>query len=225
MVRLRSIVGALVVLLFMGGTACAGGMMGTKGSSDYSGAYIGGYVGQSWVDLDYDDSWNPGYNLNADFEGFVGGLYLGYNYRIDNIMLGLEADAGLGDLSEGPDNDNSYNDWSAFEIDWDAHVRARVGVIYNTTLFYVAGGLALAKVAVDDTDQGYGGDNATHVGWTVGAGIEQKITEHLTARVEYLYDNYGNESYAIEDWWWGDTYPADVDLEIHTARIGLAYLF
>lgn len=220
MVRICKIVGALVVVMLIGGTACA------QDRLDYSGPYIGGFVGNSWADVDYDDSWNPGYKLEADMEGFVGGLYLGYNYMIDNIVLGIEADAGIGDLSEGPDDNNDYNTWSAFDIDWDAHLRARAGVVYHSTLFYVAGGLAIAKVAVDDTDSGFGGDNATHVGWTVGAGIEQKITEHLTARVEYLYDNYGNESYSIKNaWWWGGTYPADIDLEIHTARLGLAYSF
>lgn len=225
MLRLRNIVGALAVVVLMSGPVYAGNMMGAEALSDYSGPYIGGFVGHSWADLEYRDSWNPGYELNADIEGFVGGLYFGHNYMIDNIMLGFEADAGIGDLGEGADKNNSYNDWSAFDIDWDAHLRARAGFVYNTTLFYVAGGLAVAKVAVDDTDSGYGGDNATHFGWTIGAGIEQKITEHLTARIEYLYDDYGSESYSIEDSWWGDTYPADINLEIHTARLGLAYSF
>ena len=138
-------------------------------------------------------------------------------------MLGFEADAGFGDLSEGAD-DSSPNTYSAFDVNWDAHVRARAGYVYNTTLFYVAGGLALAEVDVDDVDPNYGEDNSAHLGWTFGAGIEQRITEHLTARVEYLYDNYGSESYAIEEAGSG-SYQADVELKTHSARIGLAYSF
>ncbi|MGE4542585.1 MAG: outer membrane protein [Pedobacter sp.] len=218
MVRIRNIVVALFVVMLIGGTACA------QDKLDYSGPYIGAFVGHSWVNLEYSEPSYPEDALNPDMNGFVGGLYFGHNYRIDNLVLGFETDAGLCDLSEGADDDNSFNTWSAFDIDWDAHLRARAGFVYNTTLFYVAGGLALAKVDVDDTDSGYGGDNAIHAGWTIGAGIEQKITEHLTARFEYLYDDYGSESYSIEVTGFAP-YQANVDLEIHTARIGLAYSF
>lgn len=215
MLRLRSIFGALVVAVLMSGTVYAGNMMDAEASAAYSGPYIGGFVGHSWVDLEYTEPDWPTYGRDVDMEGVVGGLYLGHNYRIDNIVLGFEADAGLGDLDEGRDKNADYNDYSAFDIDWNAHFRARAGFIYNTTLFYVAGGLALAQVELDD---GWESDKATHVGWTVGAGIEQKITEHLTARVEYLYDDYGSEDYACD-------YDPDIELKMHTARIGLAYSF
>ena len=83
------------------------------------------------------------------------------------------------------------------------------------------GGLALAEVSVDEGD--YGNDDPVHVGWTIGGGIEQKITEHLTARFEYLYDDYGSESDKYNDF--GIIYEGKVALKTHTARIGLAYSF
>jgi outer membrane immunogenic protein len=219
MVGLRHVVGALAAVMFMSGTVCAGEQMNTKASPSYSGPYIGAFVGQSWSNLEYVDKHKP---TDRDMDGFAGGLYLGHNYRIDNLILGFETDAGFCDLSEGAD-DNNFNSYSAFEIDWNAHLRARAGFAYNSTLFYIAGGLTVAKVGVDDTDDGYGNDNETHFGWTIGAGIEHKITEHLTARIEYLYDDYGSEDYYITD----DVhpYPAEVELKIHSARIGLAYSF
>ena len=134
MVLIRNIVGALVVVMLIAGAACA------QDKLDYSGPYIGAFVGHSWVDLEYTEPEWPDYDRDVDMEGFVGGLYMGYNYMINNIVLGVEADAGLGDLEEGPDEDNYYNDYAAFDIDWDAHLRARAGFVYNTTLFYVAGG-------------------------------------------------------------------------------------
>ncbi len=221
MVRLPNIVGALAVVILMSGTVCAGNMMNTKASLAYSGPYIGAFVGHSWVDLEYTEPEWPAYDRDVDMEGFVGGLYVGYNYMIDNIVLGVEADAGLGDLEEGPDEDNFYNDYAAFDVDWDAHLRARAGFVYNSTLFYVAGGLALAEVSVDEGDNG--NDDATHVGWTIGGGIEQKISEHLTARFEYLYDDYGSESAKYNEF--GLIYEGKVALKTHTARIGLAYSF
>lgn len=224
MKRFLYIVVALVLVALMVGTACAGDRMGAKGSFDYSGTYIGAFVGHSWVDLEYTEPDWPDYGRDVDIEGFVGGGYLGYNYMIDNMVLGFEADAGLGDLDEGADDDNPYNYYSAFDIDWDAHLRGRLGFVYHSTLFYVAAGLAIAEVVVDDVDPGYSRDNATHVGWTIGAGIEQKITEHLTARFEYLYDDYGSERYTVATPF-GFSYRANVELETHSARIGLAYSF
>jgi outer membrane immunogenic protein len=172
--------------------------------------------------LEYQESDDSDFDRSPNFDGFVGGIFLGYNYQDNNVVYGVEADAGLGDLSEGPDKNSSNNDWSSFDIDWNAHVRARAGLVYDATLFYVTGGLAIAGVSVDDNDPGWSDDNATHVGWTVGCGIDRLLTENLTVRFEYLYDDYGSEEYSFNG---SFNYKGDVDLTSHTTRIGLSYTF
>ena len=194
--------------------------IGTKLPLDWSGPYIGGFVGYSWVGLEYYEPDFPGSDRKPNIDGFTGGPLLGFNYRIDSILLGIEADAGWGNLSKDPDKSSPNNNYSAFDIDWNAHVRARFGFVYGSTLSYVAGGLALAGVTVDDTDPNWGKDDATHVGWTVGAGIEQAITNYLRVRIEYLHDDYGSKDYTITG---NYTYKSNVDLTADIIRVGISF--
>jgi outer membrane immunogenic protein len=193
----------------------------TKLPAGWSGPYIGAFAGYSWIDLEYDEPDYPGFDRNPNIDGLTGGLLLGYNHRFDSILVGVEADAGLGDLSESPDR-SARNYYSAFDIDWNAHVRARLGLVSSSTLLYVAGGLALAGLTVDDREPGWGEDDDTHVGWTVGAGIEQAIAKNLRVRIEYLYDDYGSEDYHISGF---IPYRSNVDLTGNMIRFGLSYQF
>ncbi|PKN64261.1 MAG: hypothetical protein CVU57_15275 [Deltaproteobacteria bacterium HGW-Deltaproteobacteria-15] len=220
MTRIVRIVGVLAAVWLMGEMAhAAPGDVGS--SSNWSGPYIGAFAGYSWVDLDYSEPDFPGSERNPTINGVTGGAFLGYNHRFERILLGIEADVGLGDLDEGRD-ETAWNNYSAFDIDWNAHFRARLGFVSGSTLIYIAGGLAFAKVTVDDTDPGWGEDDATHVGWTAGAGVEHAFTRNLRARIEYLYDDYGKEDYSIDGFF---TYRSDVDLTANTVRVGLSYQF
>ena len=220
MIRSVKIAGVFVALLFMDETAHASGPSDVS-PFNWSGTYLGVSVAHSWLDLKYYEPDWPGFDRNPDINGFTGGAFLGYNYQIDNILLGVEGDAGVGDLSEDADK-SATNTYSAYDIDWNAHIRARIGCVFDTTLLYVAGGLAFAEVTVDDTDPNWGKDDATHAGWTVGAGIEHGMTKNLRARLEYLYDDYGNKDYTITGLY---SYRANVDLTAHTVRAGLSYCF
>ena len=142
-------------------------------------------------------------------------------FKTASIVWGFEADAGFGDFSKGPDT-GAANNYSSFDIDWNAHLRAKVGLDVDTTLIYVAGGLALADVTVDDTDPNWGQDDATHTGWTIGTGVEHAVNRHLKVRLEYLYDDYGSKYYGITGPFY---YRANVDLTAHTVRAGLSYSF
>src|SRR4029453_19464460 len=42
-----------------------------------------------------------------------------------------------------------------------------------------------------------GSHSRTSVGWTAGAGTEFRLTQNMTAKVEYLYVNLGNENFNI----------------------------
>lgn len=191
---------------------------------NWSGFYAGGFAGYSWMKLKYHEpdwpGW-PGADRNPTLDGCVGGLFLGYNRQIKNMVFGIETDGGGGDLSENA-HPGSMNSYSSFEIDWNTRVRAKVGVAFDKTLLFLASGLALAKVTVDDTDPMWGKDDAVHLGWTIGAGIEHALTKNLLMRLEYLYDDYGHEDYAITGPY---TYKAKVDLDASTVRVGLSWHF
>jgi outer membrane immunogenic protein len=220
MFRILKIVTVVAVVMLMSQETHAASN-DDKLSSLWSGTYIGAFVAHSWVDLDYNEPDWPGFERSPNIDGFSGGALLGSNLQFDSIVFGVEGDGGFGDLDEDAD-DNALNNYSAFDIDWNAHFRARVGFAFNSTLLYVAGGLALAGVTVDDTDPDWGNDDDTHVGWTVGAGIEHALTRHLRARVEYLYDDYGSNDYKFNG---PGPYRANVDLTANTIRACLSFHF
>ena len=56
----------------------------------------------------------------------------------------------------------------------------------------------------------------THVGWTVGAGAEFTLADHLSANVEYRYSDYGKQTYDSSN---------SVSLTDSTVRAGLNYHF
>ena len=89
----------------------------------------------------------------------------------------------------------------------------------NNTLLYIAGGLAITEITMNDMNPGYSSDQKTQIRWTLGTGIESMLTENLSLRLEYLYDDYSTEHYQV------DSYASEVALSTHTARIGLTYYF
>ena len=63
-------------------------------------------------------------------------------------------------------------------------------------------------------------DSQTRVGWTVGAGIEKKFSPNWSAKLEYLYLDFGTQTFLS-----GTGLDTDVHLRDHIVRIGLNYQF
>lgn len=66
---------------------------------NWTGFYVGAHFGYGWGNTNWTflagpDTLNPPPRPN----GVFGGLQLGYNFQINNIVLGLEADAALAGL-------------------------------------------------------------------------------------------------------------------------------
>jgi len=106
-------------------------------------------------------------HADADDDGsMVGGAQLGYNWRTNQIVYGLEADLSLSNSDA---------------IDWLGSVRGRVGYLLQPgLLLYGTAGLGLVNA----------GD--TQTGFVYGVGVEGKLTESMSARLEYL--NYNNDN-------------------------------
>jgi outer membrane immunogenic protein len=118
---------------------------------------------------------------------------LGYNWQKGNLVYGVEVDFGMVNADAGPNINPGFNEFSAFDVDWNAHMRARIGKSVGKSLFYAAGGLAVASLNIDDTDPGWGEVDSSHVGWSIGGGFAHAFTDKLSLHLEYLYDDYGSE--------------------------------
>ena len=123
--------------------------------------------------------------------GFVGGAQIGANYQTGPAVWGFEADYDASTQSKAlPSGVISGGN----EMPWLATLRGRFGVAFGPTLIYgTAGGAAVELRSPDLTiATGSTSTTVTHGAWTAGAGIEYGITDHLSARVEYLYLDTSN---------------------------------
>jgi outer membrane immunogenic protein len=82
---------------------------------------------------------------------------------------------------------------STSAMPWLATLRGRFGVAFDRTLVYgTAGGAAGELKSMFAIPAGTTSTTVTDGTWTAGGGIEYGLTDHLSARVEYLYLGKGN---------------------------------
>ncbi|BAV46608.1 porin [Mesorhizobium sp. 113-1-2] len=169
-------------------------------------------------------------NLPVDPDGFIGGIHIGANYQMENrFVIGAEADIAYSNADAITPLDASGGGFSTLlksELKWSGAARLRAGYAFDRTLPYIAAGVAAAKYEV--TAIGSSGaiqipfHDETHVGWTVGAGIEHAFTDRWIARAEYRYSDFGSKDLSIAAGLLTETH---VDLQTHDVRVGLSYKF
>jgi outer membrane immunogenic protein len=211
--------------------------------SDWTGFYVGLNAGYGGYDLEgtFDmNDFDPGDTFESEGEGpfdlspegIVGGVHAGYNYQIDQFVLGIEADLTKMDLSDSvrfPTDDVELST----ELDWMATVRGRVGVAFHDFLLYGTAGAAFADFTykadadIDDDDPNEKGSvDVESVGLVLGGGAEYAINESWSLKGELLYVIFNEEEDTSE------LVPSqtndDDSIEIkdlYTARIGISYRF
>ena len=206
--------------------------------ADWGGFYAGVHAGWGWADPDYaieedSDFWWPSqfesYSIDAD--GPIAGLQAGFNWQIDSLLLGLEADLSWGGIDGGfnavdlPNTNYFFNADS--EIDYLASIRARAGLTWDQVLFYATGGIAFTsmdtKIISDWNGNIENYNNSTsHTGWVAGGGVEVKVTNNVTGRLEFLHYEFGEDDFSVDR---GYVLEGDVDLDVNVVRAGVNVLF
>ncbi|MGM5032275.1 outer membrane protein [Tardiphaga sp. 803_E3_N1_3] len=159
-------------------------------------------------------------------QGALGGGQVGYNWQTGSmlgpVVYGLEADIQGAGLSDDRTNlgspfvSTTYNQ----KIDWFGTVRGRIGLATGPVLGYVTGGYAYGNVKTSIAFDNAGtvfSTNKIQNGWTVGSGVEAALGGNWTGKIEYLYLNVGNNSYAFG--------PQTLNTEVreNIFRVGLNY--
>ena len=191
----------------------------------WTGGYVGGQVGYLWGDGDaFSDDLGATSEIEPD--GWLGGVYVGYNYQMtNNVVIGLDADfAWTGADDSSPVFDLGGDPIASLdtELDWEGAVRARLGYAVDRFLPYIAGGVAFGRLhgeAFGLDGASLGEADETNVGWTVGVGLEYAFTDNLVARAEYRYTDFGDFDFTVDD--------NDItsDLTTNDVRFGLAWKF
>jgi outer membrane immunogenic protein len=175
----------------------------------WTGFYGGFNAGAAWASTQF--GWNspgPAAAILADSmatlhpAGFAGGGQIGYNYQINSLVLGAEADIDYTDLSASrqvptPPFANQVNE--AFTSHWLATFRGRLGYSTDRILIYATGGLALAQTKLYDA-LGFNAETAstdrTKAGWTAGGGVEWAVDPKWSVKAEYLYVDLGSVNFS-----------------------------
>jgi outer membrane immunogenic protein len=178
-----------------------------------------------------------GYNFKHRDWVFGAEGSFGQTYDADTIQQGIPGCAINCLGTPGPANDTA-----SVDVDWDAGLRARVGYLVTPDLLLFATvGAAWQRVETSQTCQHTLADPfcvvragspfethtsaTTHTGWSVGAGLEHRISDSLSLRVDYQYADFGDKSvtHVFPDAALPTTYSYDVAPSSHTFTIGLTF--
>jgi len=150
---------------------------------------------------------------DLDSSGAFGGGQIGYNHQIGHYVLGIQTDFQLADISGStsingpwpfvgvPQRNIPNSVFTASQkIDWFATTRLRLGyaAVYRT-LIYATGGFAYGRAELQTavtfpTNSFPASAAVTKIGWAIGGGIEHALSDHLSAALESLYYNLGDDS-------------------------------
>ncbi|HTV34582.1 MAG TPA: outer membrane beta-barrel protein [Methylocella sp.] len=179
----------------------------------WTGIYIGGQVGYGWGGggnsfSGFDPATGVAFTANPGGtpNGVIGGAHVGYQYQIQQFVLGLEGSVDGSSLSSS--GAASFPDGTflttSSNADIQGSIRGKLGWAWDRLLIYATGGVAFGGFNTDvsvfntgATNGGfpfYGSANVsdTRVGWTVGGGIEYAITNNWWVQVEYRYTDFGS---------------------------------
>jgi high affinity Mn2+ porin len=188
---------------------------------DWTGIYVGAHAGlaaghSTWSATQPGgapnltgalDLFSP-FDLFTENGSHFGGFTAGYNYMIPSsrIVVGGEADVSFPSTlsaSQGLASPVTGSALYADTVEFFGTVRGRIGYDVNRWLFYTTGGLAWTYDQFNRTTIGAGPAGTPpagtaeavfggRIGWAVGGGVEAPVAPGWSAKVEYLYAQFGN---------------------------------
>ncbi len=247
--KFRSTILTAIIAIGLAKTATADDVLMTKAPSfafgpayDWNGFYAGGNLALGWGRSSWTAS--PGItgaidlfqSINTFYESgsFMAGLEAGYNYVLPNrILFGAEVDASfpsfpnLAGISVG--GGSTFTSPALGAVSYSETVlasgtaRGRIGYSPGNWLLYATGGIAwtydqqaLTQLTAGATESPF----LWRLGWAAGAGLEVPIAPSWTARLEYLFTDYGHKNTVFFG-----TQPLSSDFLLQQLHVGVNYQF
>lgn len=177
-----------------GGDIAAAPATASCGSGPFQGAYIGASTGYVHQHADQTVI-GAGLKGSSDDNGWLIGLYSGYNWQCGRFVIGAESDWSYVDASS---TTTISGDTFKSSMDYLGTTRVRLGVtVTPTTLLYGTVGIATAHIKhayasgaipVTNTDKDY------DFGVAVGGGVEFLRGDRFGLKAEVLYVNMGEHT-------------------------------
>lgn len=181
----------------------------------WTGIYVGGQIGYGWTSgNNHFNGFDPNFgggtflatSIGGQPNGVIGGANVGYNYQINQWVLGLEGDVNGTSISNtavaGFADGTSLSAHTNSDI--QGSIRGKVGIAWDRALIYATGGVAFGgfNTDVNFANNGFGNGgfpffgtvnrSTTRVGWTVGGGVQYAVTNNWSVFAEYRYTNWGS---------------------------------
>ena len=182
----------------------------------WTGAYIGGQIGYAWASGANRFNGVDPYSgvafvssVGQTPSGAIGGANLGYNYQINHWVIGVEGSVDGTSLSNT--GGLAFPDGTILAVhsstDVQGSIRGRVGIAWDRALIFATGGVAFGGFNTRYNYDGFGAAvgaahlapffassnlSDTHVGWTVGGGVQYAITNDWSVRADYRYTDWGS---------------------------------
>jgi len=245
---MRSLAIAAASLLVMCGTAAAADLRRAPIRKaveppprllGWSGFYLGLNGGGGWANgrSDFSIAGSPAFAaVNNSLTGALGGAQIGFNWQADVAVFGFEADFQASTVKGGLNAPcgpglcivpltATYHQ----EVPWFGTVRGRLGFANAGWLIYATAGYAYARLETEASVAAGPVSAAvslheTRNGWTAGGGIEVALAPQWSAKLEYLYLDFGRHSST----WTLAGLPSIVDdarLTMNVVRAGVNFRF
>jgi outer membrane immunogenic protein len=173
----------------------------------WTGFYAGFNTGLSYA--------NFGPNFGTSTGGVVG-VGVGYNYQINQFVVGAEVDYDFN--RDGVRGNGAFGPTKAWATQVST-LRARAGYAMDRTLFFVTGGYAASTIH-EEALALPASESHWRNGLALGGGVEYAITNNVTAKIEDIYTWYGRKTYFA-----GTAAQNDNSQHINLIRVGLNYKF
>lgn len=203
-----SVFGGVVVAVFTAGSALAADLRVPPpaydpGPYNWTGCYVGINAG-------------GGYHTSSLFDfglgsgggiGAVAGGQIGCNYQINRFVVGVEGEGDWSDLNTSLNEaETGISDTFTSKNKYEANATLRVGYAFDRLLAYSKVGVAVGgfswslaetETTAPDAFTSSATASKTLVGLLIGIGFEYAVTDHVSAKVEYDYTNFGDPTVTL----------------------------
>jgi outer membrane immunogenic protein len=130
-----------------------------------------------------------------DKDGIDYAARVGFDKQVhQNFVIGVVGEFGKADINDSVSAFSTTPDSYTMtrSLRYNANIRGRIGYTPGTTLFYATGGGAYGRIRNEffttNTTNSFATNGSKNAyGYTVGGGVEQKIGNHISVGLEYLF--------------------------------------
>lgn len=227
----------ITIMLALFGFAASAQAQGLKDAPiNWSGPYVGAHVGYGWLGADQKQT-NGGMvagPFEANDEGGLAGVTLGYNRQFQQLVVGVEIEGGYMDITGAgriPSSDPAHHQKIDVQTGFYGLAAGRLGFAWDRFMIYAKGGYAVLEgdVGQQTTKPGFVTTRSDNLqGWVYGAGVEHMLTESISLKFEWLrfdLDQANGFQKSITDIPVGFEYTNSTAAEIDTLKLGVNVRF